>query len=107
MTSCAWEWRWSSAAARIGLAPSDIPLDWLCGKSGTIPRPGGKCLNLDYAGQRLQSAYAKQQSAAVRSGRLPFWRTWNCASGDPSDRSGEVENPSPGAEEGLPNCAME
>jgi hypothetical protein len=40
-------------------------------------------------------------------GRLPFWKTWNCPSGDPPHRGGEVENPSrPVAEERLPNCAM-
>jgi hypothetical protein len=49
---------------------------------------------LDYARQRLQSACAKQQSAGVRSGQLPFWKIWSYASADPFDRSDEVENPS-------------
>jgi hypothetical protein len=89
MKSCAWEWRWSSAAARIGLAPSDISLDWSLWKERHNPETSPTVLELELREAPFQSACAKQPGAAVRSGRLPFWRTWNCASGDPSDRSGE------------------
>lgn len=51
-------------------------------------------MNLASARQRFQSACAKQRNMVLRSGRLPSWRTWSCASEYPFDHSDEVENPS-------------
>jgi hypothetical protein len=65
MTSCAWEWRWSSAAARIGLVPSDVPLDWSLWKERHDPETWRKVLEL---GLR-EAAFAERLRQATERGR--------------------------------------
>jgi hypothetical protein len=73
--------------------PSDISLDWSLWKERHDPETWRKVLELELAfAERLRQATERGHPL----GPLPFWRTWNCASGDPSDRSGEVEDPSRG-----------
>ena len=108
MTSCAWEWRWSSAAARIGLVLSDIPLDWSLWKERHDPETWRKVLEL---GLR-EAAFADRLRQATERGRplgpVAFLENLELRLSRSVRPQRRGRKPKPAvAKEGLPNCAME
>jgi putative transposase len=106
MTSCSWEWRWSSAAALIGIVPSDIPLDCSLWKERHDPETWRKVLELGLSeAVRLRQATDARSSAPAAS----------CLSGNLELRFSRSvrpqrrrRKPRPAVpKEGPPNCAME
>jgi putative transposase len=108
MTSCAWEWRWSSAAARIGLVPSDVPLDWSLWKERHDPETWRKVLE---RGLR-EAAFAERLRQATERGRplgpVAFLENLELRLSRSVRPQRRGRKPKPAvAKEGLPNCAME